>query len=169
MKSADQLGTFEADNGGNGNQGDVEDPSQKTDYQFIGTENMRYILSQELGLATNNNAFRKLNEKAESLGEGNPNAGRPNDYSFSALKGKIATEVFIDACADGLGNANIRSRLFPNGAQDPTVIYERFIGFTPEPAERAALEALASKLSPNTAHAGVCAAVLSSLEGLNRS
>ncbi len=169
MESPDLGGTASIGGNQGGEVGDDNPQNPESDYLFLGTTNMRYILRQELGLPGSNTAVQKLNDKAESLGEGDPNAGRPNDYSFSALKGKIATEVYIDACVDGLAQEVVRDRLFPNGATDPSEIYQRFIGRQPDPEEVNMLNQLVGAVSTNSQEAAVCATVLSSLEGLNKS
>lgn len=103
---------------------------------------------------------------AGSLGVGNPSLGMPDDLTCTTPKFKAAMAVMIDACAVGMTNANVRAKLFPNGANDLSVVFYAFNGRAPTTDESAAILELTTGMNELQAETAACAVSATTLESL---
>ena len=141
----------------------------KTDYAMVSPETVISMLTTTLGLPASDASVQKVRANYFQLGGGDPSQGIPADSSFSALKGKLLLEVFIDGCSAGMQNATTKAKLFPKGTRDYDSLYLTVMGRTPSSEEKAELDFLHDSVSDTVAPAAICGAVLSSIEAVNRS
>lgn len=147
---------------------------QKVDCQFVSVETLSSIIKNQIGLPAGDVTIKgdtkmSLVEYAAKLGKGNMASGVADENSCGALKYKLATQVMIDACTEGLNtDATFVKRLFPNGTDDYAKLYTTLLGRLPTAEENAELDRLRGSVSSQVFPAAACAAVAASVESLNR-
>jgi hypothetical protein len=154
---------------GNDSESSSKEPTiSKTDYALISVPTIESILVNILQVPATDISVQKLRSNAVALGAGDQTQGLPVDSSFSPLKGKVLSEIFIDGCSLGLQNPAVKAKLFPKGNRDYDALYLTFLGRKPSDEEVEILNALNSSVSDQVAPAATCGAVLASIEPLNR-
>lgn len=140
----------------------------KTEYMLVSPTTIESILVNVLLVPTTDASVQKLRSNKLALGAGDPALGIPADGAFSPLKGKIISEIYIDGCSLGLSNPTVKNRLFPKGTRDYEALFLTFTGRSPELEEIETLNTLNDSISDQASPAATCAAVLSSIDPLNR-
>lgn len=140
--------------------------TSQANYTFLNVDTMKAILTVQLGVPATDPLITKLNNNSKTLGKGDASQDLPEDRSFTALKAKLAAEIFIDGCVIGMNDPSVKARIFPKGIDDYEQIFKTFLGRSPYEEETAALRPISSQVSGGSAPAAICAAVLSSIEAL---
>jgi len=146
--------------------------------QFIGpdilSDRLKFTFNIPIGdvpvLNTNGIPTTKMRirESLVTLGKGDVNQGRPDDWNCGTTKFKASAEVMIDACAIALRDVQVKEKLFPPNLAGFDSLYHHLLGRLPTIFERDVLAELATKISADKAEAAVCGAVATSFESLIR-
>lgn len=155
--------------------------------QFISVETLRSILKDQLGIEAGDipilnkdgSVMRDAScaadgddscgyiEKFETpLGLGNISGGDFDDRGCSTVKFKLVAEIFINACAIGMENEDVREEIFPLGLNNFDEVYMTFIGRKPFAHESDILKDLVKNMEYQTGVIAACATVASSLEAV---
>ncbi len=110
----------------------------------------------------------RIDEALVTLGKGDVNDGRSDDWSCGTTKFKAAAEVMVDACALALADEQVREKLFPSGVPGFDSLYHHLLGRLPSAFESDVLAELMTKMSADRAEAALCGAVATSFESLIR-